>query len=70
MHHGVCTLAPARAILAPFLPSLPLTTLPDPDLASRFCLCGARMDMEMERDLGLCVDCQAEAAGVSHGGMA
>lgn len=69
MHHQVCTIAPARAILAPFLPSLPPPAT-FPDLASRFCPCGGRLDLEMERDLGLCVDCQAEAAGVSHGAMA
>lgn len=65
MHHQVCTISPHRAILAPFLP------VPDlnPALAvavPTVCLCGGAIDMEMERELGMCVNCQAEAAGLSH----
>ena len=37
-----------------FLPPAP----PEP----RFCECGERLVMEMETDIGICVDCQAEAA--------
>jgi len=63
MHHQVCTIAPTRAILAPFFCSLP-----DPVAvqAPEVCACGEPLDLEMERDLGECANCQAEAAGVSN----
>lgn len=68
MHHPVCTLSPHRAILAPFLPSP--TPGPDTPPPPEFCACGEPLTREMERDEACCVECLAEAAGVSHGGMA
>ncbi len=56
MQHQVCTLAPGLATLAPFFCTPPQT-----------CACGEPITLEMERDLGVCLDCQAEAAGVSQG---
>jgi hypothetical protein len=58
MHHRVCTLAPQLATLAPFMPVAPAR-----------CGCGQLLDLEMERDCGTCVDCQAEAAGLCHGSV-
>jgi hypothetical protein len=42
----------------PFLPPRPV--------APARCACGAEITLEMERDLGECCDCMAEAAGVSN----
>lgn len=66
MHHQVCTISPHRAILAPFFCSPP-----DPVgvQAPEVCACGEPLDLEMERDLGECVCCQAEAAGVTNRGV-
>jgi hypothetical protein len=66
MRHQVCTVSPAlarvRAIaeeLAPFLPAAP-----DPNSVTtpKTCACGADLTMEMEKDLGECVDCGYKAA--------
>lgn len=57
MQHQVCTIAPGLATLAPFLLA--------PTPVER-CACGEALSLEMERDCGVCVDCQAEAAGVNH----
>jgi len=50
---------------------VPFLTGPGPQvavLAPERCACGEPLDLEMERDLGQCCNCQAEAAGVSNGG--
>lgn len=51
----------------PFLVARRVPFLPPPPPR---CACGEALTLEMERDCGTCVDCQAEAAGVSNGGLA
>ena len=46
----------------PFLPPPSPVSVAAPSV----CACGAALTLEMERDLGECVDCSAEAAGVSN----
>lgn len=47
----------------------PVCTLPapkarHPEPNPELCPCGEPLTLEMERDVALCVDCQAEAAGM------
>jgi|GEM_PF-7001532 len=58
MQHQLRTIAPGLSILTPFIPA--------PLAVQQFCTCGEHLSLEMERDLGTCVDCQAEAAGVTN----
>ena len=62
MQYQVCTRAQDHASQGPFVyvPPDPMVSAPE------FCACGSALEMEMERDLGECVDCQAEAAGLSN----
>ena len=66
MHFGVCTPSPHLATLAPFMPAVD----PAAEAGLARCRCGEPLEREMERDCGICVDCQCEAAGLSQGVMA
>lgn len=55
MQNQVSTLPVPGATAPPFLPA------PTQAMAPR-CTCGDRLVLEMERDCGLCVECQARAA--------
>lgn len=64
MRFPVCTVSPALARVwardkVPFLPAPPDPTAVT---APKVCACGAALEMEMEKDLGECVDCDYEAA--------
>jgi Zn finger protein HypA/HybF involved in hydrogenase expression len=61
MHHSVCTISPARATLAPFLPAPDPIAMALAVTAPSSCACGGALELEMERDLGVCVNCQAQA---------
>lgn len=52
--------------MIPFIPS-PSPGLVPPSPRLELCACGEPLELEMERDEGLCVDCQAERAGCSNG---
>jgi hypothetical protein len=74
MRFQVCTVSPALARAwasarerVPFLP--PPEPAPDPCavIAPSACACGAPFEMEMERDLGECVDCAFRAAEAAYG---
>lgn len=65
MHHQVCTISPHRAILAPFLPAPDLISMAMGVTAPTICACGGALELEMERDLGECVNCQAMAVGMN-----
>lgn len=65
MRFQVCTVSPALArawdaarARIPFLPAPDPTTVTAP----KVCACGAALEMEMEKDLGECVDCGYKAA--------
>ena len=41
---------------------LNLSTIPSPRVEAKHCACGELLTLEMEFDLGYCVDCQADMA--------
>ncbi len=69
MHHQVCTVSPtlARAWASPG--AVPFLPPPNPAAvtAPTVCACGEPLTMEMERDLGECVECQFRAALLAEG---